>query len=90
MILKSSKIILPTNEKTAVIKNASASERIATDRVVALSSPAVSPRNTGTLAIGFMMAKKPMKIVAAKVQMSDMKVLAPLVVLAPADNACSK
>ena len=62
---KRSNISLPAAEKTTMIKKLMISALAAILRLVTASSLAVSPRNTGVLAMGFIMAKNPMNTVKA-------------------------
>ena len=52
--------IIVAAQNTMMISALATSARVATWRRVAASSSAVSPRNTGVLATGFIMAKNPM------------------------------
>jgi hypothetical protein len=61
----SSKSSLPMTATTTMMINVSRSALRATCRFVAVSSSPVSPRKIEVLAIGFMIAKKPMNTVAA-------------------------
>ena len=60
-----SNISLPAAEKMIMITRLKNSALAAILRLTLGSSSAVSPRNTGVLAMGFMMAKKPMNTVKA-------------------------